>query len=157
MFRRVISAITISAVGFIFPFVNFAGGEDKGLSEIPLPKKIHRVLSAEMNRIQNGMTNLAVAIPAGHWKDIIENSKKMKEGYIMKKKLSKEQMETFNNSLPPGYLELDREFQEAAGRLISASGERDGKKVSLHFYKLTESCIKCHAKYATKRFPDLKM
>lgn len=156
MVKTAIRAIIASAAVCIFPFVVSAGGEEKGLYEIPLPKKIHRVLSAEMNRVQNAMTNLAIAVPAGHWEDIIETAGKMKEGYIMETKLSKEEMEEFNNALPPGYRALDREYRDAAGRLRDASEKRDSEQVIFHFYKLTESCIRCHAKYATKRFPGLK-
>jgi hypothetical protein len=125
-------------------------------SEIHLSKPVRRLLSAEMNRIQNGMTNLAIAIPAGKWGEIAQTSEKMSEGYIMKQKLSKEQMKEFNESLPDGYKVINDEFHKTAGQLIHAAKEHNGRLVNSYFLKLNETCIKCHAKYAKKRFPGFK-
>jgi hypothetical protein len=63
-----------------------------------LPKKVYRALTAEMNALQNAMTNLAIAIPAGRLSEISETGRKMKEGYIMNNVLSKEQMAGFKSS-----------------------------------------------------------
>ncbi len=128
----------------------------KERSGIHLSKPVRRLLSAEMNRIQNGMTNLAIAIPAGKWGEIAQTSKKINEGYIMKQKLSKEQMKEFNASLPNGYKKIDDEFHKTAGQLIHASKERDGWLVNSYYSKLNQTCIKCHARYAKKRFPGFK-
>ena len=130
--------------------------EDKNNSAFHMSNKIRRVLAAEMNAIQNGMTNLVIAIPAGHWNDIVETAKKMNEGYIMKKKLSKEEQEQFQYSLPQGYREIDREFHGAAGKMIQAADKHDIELVTVYFYNLSETCIRCHSIYAKKRFPDFK-
>ncbi len=124
--------------------------------EINISKKLRRILSAEMNATQRSMNNLAIAIPAGHWDDIMENVKKMKEGYIMKKKLSTKQMEDFFGSLPAGYNEIDREFKKTVRDMITAAGEQNSERTNYHYFKLNESCIKCHSKYAKKRFPGFK-
>jgi hypothetical protein len=158
--QRAMVVVTLFAVGIIFS-VSVPEGHTKAVKgqgghEIHLSKKLRRILSAEMNAIQNGMANLVIAIPAGHWNDIVETAKKMKGSYIMNKKLSKEQMREFYRSLPSGYKEIDREFYETVGEMIHAAKEHNGERINFHFYKLNESCIKCHSKYAKKRFPNFK-
>ncbi len=134
----------------------YAEKDPEEKSEIHLSKPVRRLLSAEMNRIQNGMTNLAIAVPAAKWSDIAQISQKMKEGYIMMQKLSKEQMKEFNASLPDGYKEINDEFHKTAGQLMHASKESNVWLVNSYYFKLNQTCIKCHAKYAKKRFPGFK-
>jgi hypothetical protein len=102
------------------------------------------------------MTNLAIAIPAGRLSEVAETAQKMKEGYIMKEVLSKEQTEEFKRSLPKRYTEIDREFHEILGNLSDSAQGKDREHVNYYYYKLTENCVRCHAMYARKRFPDFK-
>ncbi len=125
-------------------------------SGLHISKKVRRLLSAEMNRIQNGMTNLVIAVSAGKWDEISLISGKMEKGYIMRQKLTKEQREKFNSSLPDGYKKINNEFQKILSQMIGAAGVQDGLLVNSHFSRLNETCIRCHAKYAKKRFPGFK-
>ncbi|MEN8264142.1 MAG: hypothetical protein ABFR82_11820 [Nitrospirota bacterium] len=125
-------------------------------AEIHLSKKVRRLLSAEMNRIQNGMTNLVIAVSAGKWNEISLVSGKMEKGYIMRQKLTEEQREEFNSSLPEGYKKINNEFQEVLSHLIRAAVEHDGLLVNSYFSRLNKTCISCHSKYAKKRFPGFK-
>jgi hypothetical protein len=153
--------IALSVVIFINPSVIVSGennqdGGNREEQKIHLPEKMSRVLSAEMNRLQNGMTILAIAIPAGIWSDIAETAGKMKEGYIMKNKLSKKEMDNFHASLPSGYLGIDNEFQEATALLINAAKKHDIRSVNVYFCKLNETCVDCHSRFGSKRFPGLR-
>ncbi len=127
-----------------------------GKSEIHLSKKVRRLLSAEMNRIQNGMTSLVIAVSAGKWNEISLVTGKMEKGYIMKQKLTEEQREEFNSSLPEGYKKINNEFQETLSQIIRAAGEHDGLLVNSYFSRLNKTCISCHSKYAKKRFPGFQ-
>lgn len=162
MSRNMVVTATLSLFVIIYAFISAAHEvhsqvaaktEENG---IHLSKRLHRLLSAEMNRLQNGMTGLTIAIPAGQWDDIEETARKMKNGYIMKKKLSKEEMEKFHHSLPRDYREMDHEFQKAAGQLTDAAKEHDEELVHVYFCRLNESCVQCHSLYATKRFPGFR-
>lgn len=147
------------AAGYTFITFDLGGAQEvksDEVSDIKLSRKIHRALTAEMNALQNGMTNLVIAIPAGRLSEIAETAKKMKEGYIMKEVLSKEQKEEFKRSLPKGYIEIDREFHEILGKLSDSAQGKDREHVNYYYYKLTENCVRCHAMYARKRFPDFK-
>jgi len=149
-----IASSTLLLMLFLLP-VSEGGGLSE-VNEIPLSKHLRRLLSAEMNAVQNGMSNLSIAVPAGHWSDISKTAKIMNQGYLMKKKLSKKQWEEFYRSLPPGYREIDREFHKAAGLLEKAAGEQDVEGVNAYVCRLNESCVKCHSKYAKKRFSGFK-
>jgi cytochrome c556 len=134
-----------------------AGGiKGSGPSGLQLSKKVHRLLSAEMNAIQNGMTNMAIAVPAGRWNDVAETARKIKEGYIMNKEMTEEQMKEFTGSLPAGYIERDRKFMETAGMLITAAREKDREHIQSLIYQLNKGCVQCHATYAQKRFPGFR-
>jgi hypothetical protein len=159
MKKITIAFLVFVAAGYTFIIFNPASAQGEKInegSEIKLLRKTHRALTAEMNALQNGMTNLAIAIPAGRLGEIAETAKKMKEGYIMKEVLSKEQMEEFKSSLQKGYTEIDREFHEILGKLSDSAQKKDREHVNYYYYKLTENCVRCHAMYAGKRFPDFK-
>jgi len=157
MKKMLIRLVLLLVVGFAFSVSVTPAQEKKPEgSEIKLSQKLLRILSAEMNAVQSGMTNLSIAVPAGHWEDIAQTAKNIKEGYIMKKKLSNKEMDEFQSSLPAGYRELDSQFNKIAGRLLQAAGQHDSVQVSLYLCQLNESCVKCHSQYAAKRFPDFK-
>ena len=152
MQRKIIAVVLLLTVGIIF---NVSGGNvEADRAGINLSKKLRRILSAEMNAVQKGMTDIVIAIPAAKWDDIITTTRKMREGYIIKKKLSEKEMEEFNKSLPSGYKAIDDEFGKTADQLMQAAERHNGEQVNFYFYKLNETCISCHTKYANKRFPN---
>jgi len=162
MHRTIVITLTLLAVVFIYPSMIPAGDphrdylKNKEETEIRLSGHIQKILSAEMNGIQKGMTMLAIAIPAGHWDDIAGTAEKMKESYLMNRKLSHEEREELHHSLPPGFQALDREFHDTAGLLRQAAGAHKRELVTAYFCKLNETCVTCHSLYAAKRFPDFK-
>jgi len=162
MNRTLVIALTLLAVVFASASVILSGEKHrdhvsgKGETELSLSKNIKRILSAEMNGIQKGMTVLAIAIPAGHWDDIAQTAGQMKESYIMNRKLTTKEREELHHSLPAGFQALDHEFHETAGLLKKAAAERNKELVHSYFCRLNETCVQCHSQYATKRFPDLK-
>jgi hypothetical protein len=141
MKKITIAFLVFVTAGYTFITFNSARAQREKInegSEIKLLRKTHRALTAEMNALQNGMTNLVIAIPAGRLGEVAETAKKMKEGYIMKEVLLKEQMEEFKRSLPKGYTEIDREFHEILGKLSDSAQEKDREHVNYYYYKLTE-------------------
>ena len=162
MNKPVVITLTLLAVIFMYQSAIPAGEahkdhvSDKGESDIRLSINLQKILSAEMNGIQKGMTVLAVAIPAGHWEEIAQTAAQMKDSYIMNKKLSHDEREALHHSLPPGFRALDSEFHDTAGLLRQAAREHNKDLVTSYFCKLNETCVACHSIYAAKRFPDFK-
>ncbi len=109
-----------------------------------------------MNEIEKGMMTIIPAIAAGNWESIAKLAQKIKDSFILKQKLTKEQMKELHHSLPPGFVEMDQRFHTTAEKLAHAAHQGDGELVNFYFYKLHSQCMNCHSKYASKRFSNLK-
>ena len=135
--KRSLLIMIMVLVGFSGPtttnYVNAGEDREEGFQ---LSRKLRRILSAEMNAVQNGITNLSIAVPAGRWNEISETAGKMKETYILKRKLSKSEIDELNKSFPAGYRELDSAFTKSAAMLAKAAEEHNGEQVSLFFNSL---------------------
>jgi cytochrome c556 len=157
--RRILTIVIICmAIGSIAYLPVFADHPEKRdideRTSLMLSKKLQRLLSAEMNSVQQGMTNLAIAIPAGDWKSIEETAGSIRDGYILEKKLSGEELKEFRESLSEEYMRLDQEYKQLAKSMIEAATKGDAEAVNMAFYKLNGTCITCHMKYAKTRFPN---
>lgn len=158
MIRRVAAGLLVIALALAHAVSGAAEGNNSGENdrqELVLSQRFQRVIAGEMNAVQKGMHDLTSAIPAGRWDEIIAAARGMIDGYIIKKKLSEAEQAELEQSLPEGYRDIDREFRGAAVSVVHGAGARDMKAVNEGFYRLGESCIACHVRYAGKRFPGL--
>ena len=114
------------------------------------------ILNQEMNEIEQGMMKIIPAISSGNWENITKIAKKIKNSFILKQKLTEKQIEELHHSLPAEFIEIDHSFHSTAEKLAHAAFQHDGELVNFYFYKLHSQCIKCHSKYASERFPNLK-
>ncbi len=121
--------------------------------QLELPADVKPLLTQEMQQIQQGMMDLIPLIASGQWDGIAEIAKKMQNSYIMKQKMTQEQMHALHKSLPPAFIALDQNFHRSAGMLAHVAEEKKSELVNFYFYKLTESCGQCHSQYAQQRFP----
>ncbi len=95
------------------------------------------------------------AIAAGDWETIAKIARQIKASFILKQKLTPEQLKELHSSLPPEFVEMDMRFHSNAAKLAEAAHQRDGELVNFYFSKLHGECMTCHAKYASERFPGL--
>ncbi len=121
--------------------------------EIQLSPPLKQALADEMLGIQNAMMDLVPSISAGDWPQVAKLAKQIEGSFIMKQKLSAEQMEELHHALPDSFIELDRSFHQMAGMLAHVAEAGHVELVSFYFYKLNEGCVSCHSKYAKHRFP----
>lgn len=126
-----------------------AGGEP----EIRLSEPLRQALAEEMLAIQNAMMDLVPSLAAGEWSEVAKLGRRIEGSYIMKQKLSADEMEELHRALPAGFQELDSSFHEMAGMLAHVAEEGHVELVHFYFYKLNESCVTCHRRYAGQRFP----
>jgi len=145
--------ITLSKASDVAQHENHANEER---SELSLSHDVKVILNQEMNGIEGGMMEIIPAISAGKWETIAKIATKIKDSFILKQKLTQEQMEELHHSLPAEFVEMDQSFHSTAGKLAHAAHQRDGELVNFYFYKLHSKCISCHSKYASERFTDLK-
>ncbi len=125
-------------------------------SEIHLSHDLMEILNQEMNAIEQGMMDIIPAISRGNWEDITNIAKKIKNSFILKQKLTEKQIEELHESLPAEFIEMDHGFHSTAEKLAHAGMQQDGELVNFYYYKLHSQCMKCHSKYASERFTNLK-
>ena len=121
---------------------------------LSLSAGVLELFRAEMRELQNGTQALAVALPAGDWNDIVATSRKMKESYILEKKISPDQEKELA-ALPEQFKVLDSTFHARLGKIADAATARDSELVAYHFSRVLETCVACHAAFARSRFPSL--
>ncbi len=124
-----------------------------GVESLSAP--LREALSREMIALQNGMMQLVPALVAGHWDTVADIGKRMQASYIMKQALSEAQLDELHRSLPEAFQELDGNFHYLAGMLSHAAGSRKPELMSFYLGRMTETCVACHARYATAKFPAL--
>ncbi len=150
----------LTAYGFLAQGVYAKGYEDhKTQKEINTPhlsQDLKVILLQEMHKIEQGMMEIIPAISAGNWSKITEISQNIKKSFILKQKLTGEQLKKLHNSLPDDFIEKDQYFHKTAGKLANASTRHDAELVNFYFYKLHSQCVKCHSKYALGRFGNLR-
>ncbi len=122
-----------------------------------LSPELRSLLSQEMTALQKGAMSLVPALASGNWDEIEKISKKIKNSYILKQKLTKEQAKELHSKLPPAFIELDKSFHKDAGMLMHVAEKRNAELVNFYFSKMINACVNCHSKFATHRFPALKI
>lgn len=121
--------------------------------EVKLPPELLDLLRAEMREVASGMQGIALSLAAGDWKAIQETSHKIRDSYIMTRKLTPAQAAELEQALPAPFKQLDAEFHQRAQKLGAAAAARDPELVVFHYSRMLESCASCHSAYAAKRFP----
>jgi hypothetical protein len=120
-----------------------------------LSPALRNLLKQEMNAIQEGMQALIPAIVSGNWQEVADIAGHIRDSYIMQQQLTDTQMEELQHALPPAFLELDQAFHHSAGMLAHAAEMHNPDVVNFYLYKLTDTCVACHGKFAGYRFPGL--
>ena len=131
------------------------GYPENPADHLHLSPGLTQLLQQEMQAIQQGMQSLIPAIVSGNWEAVAETGDNIQHSYIMKQQLSGEQRQELQLSLPPGFLELDQSFHRSAGMLAHAARMKNVDVVNFYFYKLTDTCVACHTRFAVNRFPGL--
>ncbi|MBP9145764.1 MAG: hypothetical protein KBF21_19745 [Thermoanaerobaculia bacterium] len=118
-----------------------------------LSPELRGLFREEMVALQGAMLELVPAIASGDADATARLAERMRAGYVLAQRLTDAQREELERMLPEAFLERDGEFHELAGGLAEAAREHRAPLVPFYFYKLTESCVGCHARYAAHRFP----
>ena len=121
---------------------------------IKLSPDTAELLIKEMRELQTGMNKIVPALVAGEWQKIVVIGNQMKDSYIMKKSLTREQMHELHMSLPEDFQKLDHAFHESAGLLAQAASKQNYEQASYYYFKMTEACVNCHTLYATHKLPE---
>jgi hypothetical protein len=124
-------------------------------SRLHLSPALSDLLRQEMNAILQGMQALMPAIVTGNWEAVADIGDRIQHSYIMQQQLTDAQKAELHQALPPGFVELDQSFHHSAGMLAHAAEMHNAEVVNFYLYKLTDTCVACHGKFAGYRFPGL--
>ncbi len=126
-----------------------------GIQTVKLSPELKALLAEEMRALETGMSSLIHEIVSGQWGNIETIALSIRDSYIMRKKLTKEQIGELKGKLPEQFKGLDQEFHKSAGMLAHVAKKKNRELVAFYYYKLTDACMNCHSKYATEKFPGL--
>ena len=156
--------IRITLLSLLLPTLSFAADKHKhdehegrqGAAGVEmLSDDLRHLLSQEMQALQSGMMSIIPAYVSGNWGEIATTAGKMKNSYILKQSLTQAQVEELHSVLPHGFIKQDKRFHYLAGMLEHAARKEKSELVNFYFSEMTESCVSCHAAFATHKFPGL--
>lgn len=124
-------------------------------TDLTLPPEIKDLLLREMRALYGGVATLAPALIVGEWEKVATTAKKIQGSYIMKQELTDAQRKELQRTLPPLFVEYDKTFHGYAGMLAHAAENKNADVANFYLSKMTETCIKCHSRFAGERFPEL--
>jgi len=124
-------------------------------AELQLSPDLAKLFKAEMSALEEGMKTLIPAIISGDWNAVAATGEQLRDSYILQQELTAELAAELHRALPPAFLELDQSFHHSADKLVHAAKTGNPEVVAFYFYKLTDTCMACHSKYAPHRFPGL--
>jgi hypothetical protein len=157
MNNRILIATVAIVAGLSVPALSIADHKEhhdgKHKSAENLSPDLRALLQKEMKALQSGMISVVPAYISGNLTEVEEIATGMKNSFILKQAITKEQMQELHTSLPAAFVKMDMEFHYFAGMLAHAANRKKLELVNFYLSKLTESCVGCHSEYATHKFP----
>ena len=147
LFKILITVITFSGA----PLAHADEQAEKGVES--LSPEVRSLLSKEMIAIQNGMMSMIGAYASGNFEEIAAVAGQIKNSYILKQDMSRQQRHELHQKLPRSFIHLDQQFHHYAGLLEEAARKNNDELIGFYFSKLVDSCSGCHRQHARHKFP----
>ncbi len=154
--RPMLRAVPFGAVLLVAVSLNVvryaAAAQPEPQAESPslaLSPKLRGALIAEMAGLKDGIAEIVTALSIGDWGKAAARAERVRDAYIMKQKLSTEELHQLERALPAEFLELDERFHHHADAFAQAARRKDAELAAFYLSRMTEGCMNCHAKYAT--------
>jgi hypothetical protein len=122
---------------------------------VQMSPELKQFMVEKMQNFQNGMTSLFPAIVSGNWQLVTEIGQKIHDSNIMYQNVPHILIAELHHSLPAMFQELDHSVHHSAGMLAQAAKMKDAQLVNFYYYKITETCVSCHSRFASDHFPGL--
>lgn len=117
--------------------------------------RLRQLLQEEMQALEKALATISTALPQGNWQSVAKTAGQVHDSFIFQQKLSDADRKTLHQTLPEGFIRQDKAFHQQAKKLQHAA-ESQNPELSLFYYsKMVESCVTCHSRFATHRFPSL--
>lgn len=119
-----------------------------------LSPELRTLIQGEMQAIEGAMSAILIANASGDTKKIAHLAKQIKESFVLKKNLSKEQRHELHTLLPSDFLKKDQAFHYNAGMLEHVAENNKTELIGFYYSKLFDACSDCHKTYARHRFTE---
>lgn len=117
-------------------------------------KKEASAINEQMRIIQAKMDDILLNISIGDWKKISSSAKELESNFILKSKNARK--EIYTGVLPDEFVALDKAFHQSAQFIRVGANIKDSSTVNSNFFRMMNTCVKCHANYAPIRFDMFK-
>lgn len=146
----VLAAITCLACMTMFTSARVAA-EPQPISA-SLNPRLNQLLTEEMRSIRQAMGQIFNGIVVGDSSVVANMAEQIHNSFILMRQLTDKDKKDLN-ALPPEFLHMDGEFHATAQKLAVAGKHKDLELQRYYFARLTESCVACHSRYVTDKFP----
>jgi len=116
---------------------------------------LQTLLRDEMGALLTATSKIADALPQGDWPTVATTAKAIHDSFIFQQKLTPRDRDILHHSLPEAFIHLDKGFHQRALKLHEAAAKNDAELSLYHYARLLETCVQCHQRFATHRFPTL--
>ena len=116
-----------------------------------LSDETRNLFKAEMNFIKNGMDTIFYAMISGDDEKVQEIAGQIRDSFIFTKSLKPHNVEEIKK-LPKQFFVYDGELHGGASDLANAAEFNDKEGMKENYFKMVNSCTKCHTTFATHRF-----
>lgn len=117
-----------------------------------LPPKLQKLLIEEMVAINAASQKIVAALVSGDSAAVAKQAQGIHDSFILEKKLSKEDREALEQSLPQEFLALDAMLHGRAQRLAVVAQSGDLELENFFFGRMIEACQTCHSRFAAGKF-----
>jgi len=132
-----------------------AGAEAADPVGTKLTPKLKELLANEMQQVDEATAELTRAIAGGDHARVMKLGVAIRDSFILKRSLTEQDKKDLMSVVPPEFVALDGYFHGTAGKLAHAAEIKDSELQGFYFYRMLETCVTCHTRFASDRFPGL--
>ncbi len=119
-----------------------------------LTPKLQELLRQEMQAVHGASHQILSALVAGDSVAVADRAQQIHDSFILQQSLTEQDRQDLMAAVPPEFVQLDHAFHELAAELADAARAEDHARQSRPFGELVDSCLACHARFATDAFPE---
>ncbi len=109
------------------------------------------LFKAEMNFIKTGMDEILYNMISGNDEKVVEIAGEIRDSFIFTRSLKPHNVKELM-TLPKEFFVVDKELHGGAADLANAAEFNDKEAMQEQYFRMVNSCVKCHATFATHRF-----
>ncbi len=123
--------------------------------KLELPEHLLTMLRQEMQQIDSGMGILLSALAQGNAEESVQVAEHLHNTFILKQRLSQQDLKQLISLLPAEFVNLDRAFHGNAKKIAEAVKEKNFEAAVNLYSEMAQACVTCHKQYALTRYPNL--